>query len=464
MKEKFYGFCLTFLCFQTCLSSALGDKILAEIGNTVSLPCNKPSEGDVEWLKGGKTVIKYRGSRKTFGSAAKDAKSYSILSDKTNDLTVMDVNLKDSGTYTCKIQNTEIRTVELFVFEVSVFPSDNLLPSEDLVLDLTPSSIPGLQVSWEKNGIVMSNSPKLEENNVQLNGDYVCRLTMDGGNKLNITTRIRVSGFQDFPSIVYASNKSPVTILWIFTFEIRKGPMSSDTHVEEGSISYSSQILNQLSVTEGAASWPEKKEAKEASEKPNDLSVQLLNPKHGRYQLEILLKIGDRRKKLTREVCVAGLTVSDSESDVPVDTNVPLHCNINCIESNQKLCWHQTNTNRETCGQEGKGSLIEEVTVGDEAENTWICSVNDGKKRIISANVTLTLQTDFLDLSNSLFWVTVGVGIFILILIVVIITLIIARNRRMRRARHRAWLLENLHQKRRCECKGFAPQRLRDNV
>ncbi|XP_073537401.1 T-cell surface glycoprotein CD4-like [Phyllobates terribilis] len=469
MKEKLYGFCLTVLCLQTCLSSALSDKILTEVGKKVSLPCKKQTSGEIEWFKEQKLILRCKNNKKFFSPGAKDTQRYNIPSHDTNDLVVMDVRTTDSGTYTCKYLNSEIRTVELFIFQVSVFPSANLLLSEDLVLDLKPSSVPGLKVSWEKNGIVMSNGPKLEENNVQSNMDYVCRFSMDGGDELSITTRIRVSGFQDFPSIVYTSDKSPVTLPWIFTFNIRKNPMSSEVHVEEGSISYSSQILTRLSVTDGAASWPKKSDEKEASEKLNDLSVHLPNPKSGKYQMEILLKIGDRRKKLRREVCVAGLTVSDPESDVSADATVPLLCNINCIDSNKKLCWHQMKTNRETCGQEGQSSLNEEVTIGNGTETTWTCSVTDGRNRLISANVTLRgkhvwVHLAFLDLSNSLFWVTVGVGIFILILSVVIITLIIARNRRMRRARRRAWLQENLHQKRRCECKGFSPQRLRDDI
>ncbi|XP_069612015.1 T-cell surface glycoprotein CD4-like [Ranitomeya imitator] len=468
MKKKLYGFCFIVLYLQTCLSSALRVKILAEVGKHVSFPCNKPPNGDIEWFKEQK-LLGCRNNRRFFGPGAKDQQRYNDPCHEANDLVVSDLRTADSGTYTCKYRSNVIITVELFIFQVSIVPSANLLPSEDLELNLTPSSVPGLKVSWKKDGMAMSNDPKLEENNVQSNAVYECRITMAGGNELIITTPITVFGFHDFPSIVYASDKSPVTIPWIFNFNIRKNPMSSDAHVEEGSISYSSQILSRLSVTDGAASWPRKSDEKEASEKPNDLSVHLTKPKSGKYQMEILLKIGKRRKELRREVCVAGLTVSNSESAVSMDTKVPLHCAINCMESNKKLCWHQMKTNRETCGRDGQSSVNVEVTAGNETKTAWTCSVTDGKNRIISVNVTLSREGDsdltgqsaFLDLSNSRFWAAVGVGIFILILIVVIITLVIARHRRMRRARQRAWLLENLHQKRRCECKGFAPQRLK---
>ncbi|CAJ0965615.1 unnamed protein product [Ranitomeya imitator] len=389
------------------LSSALRVKILAEVGKHVSFPCNKPPNGDIEWFKEQK-LLGCRNNRRFFGPGAKDQQRYNDPCHEANDLVVSDLRTADSGTYT-----------------FSIVPSANLLPSEDLELNLTPSSVPGLKVSWKKDGMAMSNDPKLEENNVQSNAVYECRITM--------------AGFHDFPSIVYASDKSPVTIPWIFKFNIRKNPMSSDAHVEEGSISYSSQILSRLSVTDGAASWPRKSDEKEASEKPNDLSIHLTKPKSGKYQMEILLKIGKRRKELRREVCVAGLTVSNSESAVSMDTKVPLHCAINCMESNKKLCWHQMKTNRETCGRDGQSSVNVEVTAGNETKTAWTCSVTDGKNRIISVNVTLSREGDsdltgqsaFLDLSNSRFWAAVGVGIFILILIVVIITLVIARHRRM---------------------------------
>lgn len=66
-----------------------------------------------------------------------------------------------------------------------------------LKLTTSPSSVPGLQVSWEKDGIVKSNDLKLEENNVQLNNSpYVCRIKMEGGNRLDITTEVTVFGMR----------------------------------------------------------------------------------------------------------------------------------------------------------------------------------------------------------------------------------------------------------------------------
>ncbi|XP_075698457.1 T-cell surface glycoprotein CD4-like [Rhinoderma darwinii] len=467
MNEKLCGICFTFMYFHARLSLSSSDKVLAEVGKKVSLPCDKETNGEIKWFKDKILVVTYTRYKKFFNHQAKvDANHYNVPSHKTNNLTVIDITISDSGTYTCQYEKSVIRTVELLVFQVSILPSASLLLSEHLVLALTSSSsIPGLHVSWKKDGIVKSDDPKLEENNVNLNsgGRYMCHIKMDDGNDLNIATQIKVFGFLDFPPIVYTSGKNVVTIPWIFNFNIRNKPMLSDVHVVKGSISYSALILNELSVTEGAASWPAKSLSKDASGISSDLSVQLLNPKGGKYQMEILLRIGNREKKLTREVCVANLTVSDSQSDIHMETTVPLQCNINCIDHNRKLCWHHWKAGREMCGQPGQTSFNIEVAAKNETVVTWTCSVTDGKERMVSANVTLEVKSDFLDLSNSLFWVTVGVGILILLLIVVILTLLIARNRRMRRARYRAWLLENLHQQRRCECKGFAPQRLREN-
>lgn len=466
MKEKLFGICLTFLYFQTCFSLPSNEKVLvlAEVGKQVSLPCDKNTNGEIIWLKDKILVIKYENARKLYGIMAKDKLRYNIPSHTTNNLAMMDIKITDAGTYTCQYRTSVIRTVELFIFQVSILPSASLLVSEDLVLKLTtsPSSVPGLQVSWEKDGILKSNDLKLEENNVQLNNSpYVCRIKMEGGNRLDITTEVTVFGFHDFPSILYTSGKNPVTIPWIFNFNIRN--KLSHVHVVEGSISYSSKILNQLSVTEGAASWPARSDLKDAPEKPNDLSVYLLNPKIGKYQMKICLKIGNRIKNLTREVCVANLTVSDSKSDISQDSRVLLQCSVNCIDINEKLCWHHWKTSHEKCGEQGHTSLNTEVTAGNETVAIWTCSLTSGKVRLVSANVTLEVKS-VLDLSNPLFWVTSGVGIFIILLIVVIVTIVIARNRRVRRAQYRAWLLENLHQQRTCVCKGFAPQRLKDYI
>ncbi|XP_040293298.1 uncharacterized protein LOC121004931 [Bufo bufo] len=467
MMEKLCGICLTIFYVQICLSLASNDKVITEVGKKVCLPCGKETNGDIEWFRNERVLMKYTKGNKYYGPKVEDKNRYSVPSHATNDLTVTDVRTEDSDTYTCRHGTSVFRTVKLFVVQVSIRPSTSLLPSEDLVLELTPSSssVPGLRVSWEKDGSVKSEDPELKVYNVQLNssGDYVCRLKMDGGSGLDITRHIKIFGFHDSPSIVYTSGTNPVTVPWIFNFDIRSKPLSSDVHVVEGSISYSSQILNQLHMTEGAAGWAAKSHSKDASAKPNDLSVYLLNPKSGDYQMEIVLKIGNRMKNLTRKVCVASLTVSDSRSDIILDAQTPLQCRVNCIDINAKLCWNQWNTSHGICGQQGQSSL-DIVTAVNESEAIWTCSVIKGKERLISATVTLAVESDFLVLSNSMLWVAVGVGIVILLLIVVIITLVIARNRRVRRARHRAWLLQNLHQQRKCECKGFAPQRLREKI
>ncbi|XP_056385866.1 T-cell surface glycoprotein CD4 [Hyla sarda] len=467
MKERIFIICFTVLYFHTRLSLASSAKVLAEAGKRVTLRCDTETKGAIEWRMDKEFLIKYIRSQKYSGTKAKDKSRYSVPSHMTNNLIVMNLRIADSGTYTCQNGNSIFRTVELFVFQVSIHPSANILSSEDLVLKLTSlsSQIPGLQVSWEKDGTVKSGGPILEENNMRLNsgGTYVCRIKMDGGNSLDITSNIKVLGFYDNPPIVYTSGKNPVTIPWTFNFPIRKKITYSDIHVEDGSISYSSQIIGKLSVAEGSVSWPATSDSKDASETSSDhLSIQLLNPKSGKYQMHIGLKIGDRRKNLTREVCVASLTVPDSKNDFSPDTIVPLQCRVTCMDSYRKLCWHQLKTGREMCGQEGELSFTTEVTTGNETAATWNCSVTDGKERLVSAMVTLEVKS-FLDLSSTMFWVLLGVGIFIFLVIVVIITIVIARNRRLRRERYRAWLLENIHQKRRCECTGFAPKRLKSD-
>ncbi|XP_066454971.1 T-cell surface glycoprotein CD4-like [Eleutherodactylus coqui] len=467
MKENLWGICLTFLYVKTCVSLPSSDKVLAEVGKDVSLPCGKDTNGDIIWLKDKIPVIKYIKERKTYGSNAKDQTRYSVPSHRTNDLSLKDVKMIDSGTYICQYQQTNIRTVELFVFQVSVSPSTSLLLSEDLVMELTssPSPVPGL-VSWEKDGTEQSTDPKLEENNVQLNskGLYVCRIKIDGGNKLDISRQITVFGFHDPPPIVYTSGKSPVILPWIFNFKIRDKLLLPEVHVEKGFITYQSNVLNQLNVMEGAASWPATSNSRDATQISNDLSIHLLNPEGGLYRVEILLRIGDRKKNLIREVYLASLTVPVSNSDISPNTKVPLECKVDRIDIKWTLCWHQWQTSHEKCGKPGNQIWNTEVTAGNETVVTWTCSVTSGKERLASANVTLAVKPDLLDPSSSLFWVMVGVGIFILLLTVVFITLVIAWKRRVRRARHRAWLLENLHQQRRCECKGFSPQRLKENI
>ncbi|XP_069834965.1 T-cell surface glycoprotein CD4-like [Dendropsophus ebraccatus] len=465
MKENFFVISLTYLCFHTCLSLASDVKLLAEAGKQVSLPCDVQTDGDIEWHMDKGLLIKYFRSKRFHGPRVKDQTRYSVPSHITNNLSLMKVGIDDSGIYTCQTGKSILRTVELLVFLVSIQPSASLFLSEDLVLELKskPSLVPRLIVSWKKDGTVKSSDHKLEENNVQLNsaGSYVCHITLDSGHSLDITKWIKVFGFHDAPSIVYTTGNDPVTIPWTFSFNLRNKLMISDVHVEGGSIvhSYSSQMISNLSVVSGNVNWLANSDSKDVSEKTNDLNIHLLNPKAGKHYMEIVLKIGDRKKILSREVCVASLTVPDSKSDLSPHTRVPLQCSVTCIDSNSKLCWHQWKTGREMCGQEGHNSFPIEVTTGNETEVIWNCSVTSGNKRLVSAMVTLELKSSP-ELSSTLFWVLVGVGIFILLLIVLIITIVIARNRQVKRERYRAWLLENINQQRRCECKGFAPKRL----
>ncbi|XP_063819854.1 uncharacterized protein LOC135058245 [Pseudophryne corroboree] len=466
MKKRLQTLSIYLLYFQTCLSLASRVRIIAQAGGSASLPCNVMTEGDILWYKNERLLVRYQKLQKEYLYKDKESNRYNVPSRVTNDLEVTDVKPSDSGTFTCnKEKNVIIQTVDLLVLTVSAYPSATLLVSENLRLTITSYPELPLQATWWKDGNYIGIQTNLKKSNVQTedSGIYMCQAKI-GDKTENINTSIKVKGFAPSPAVVYMSRKNPVNIPFIFNFKARETALSDDVSIAEGNVTYQSKVIKKLTVDARAACWSKKCDSKAQPGNPNDLTLHLSKPMSGHYRMDIVLRINGRDKRLSRDVCVANITVSASPGNFTMESNVTLRCNVTCIDSDGKLCLHHANIGREICGQVGKSTLAKEITAMPETVGNWTCSVLVGAESMASANLILEVQPDFLDLSNYLFWVTVGAGVLVLLLIIGIITIMIARHRRVRRARYRAWLLENLHQHRRCECKGFAPQRLRDNI
>ncbi|XP_075698534.1 roundabout homolog 2-like [Rhinoderma darwinii] len=473
MKEKLQRFSFYLLFFQTSLTVASNEKIIAEVGKKIALPCGISTNGDtkveIQWNKDDSMFVKYnkfgKSHSKTPASAGSDR--FHVPSHITNNLETTNVKLTDSGTFTCIIGGATMKTLQLIVFEILAEPSDILLMSENLKLSVTSSPFMTLEASWLKDGIKIRDGPNLEVKNITIeqSGNYICRIKMKDGVETSFSKTISVKGFRSSPAIVYMSGKKLINLPYFFNFKVRESPLQNEVKAVEGNIKYLSKTtktLHTLTVTSGAACWPGKCEKTD----PEDLSIPISSPKSGLYQMEIVLQIGDREKRLQRNVCVANITVSTSHNSIIRESNVTLLCSINCIDKDGRLCWHHVNRSYDICGPPGQEKLVKEITILQKTSGNWTCGVFIEEKRLAGVNLTLEIQRGFLDLSNSLFWVTVVAGVIVFLLIVTILTITIARHRRVRRARHRAWLLENLHQHRRCECnyKGFAPQRLRQNI
>ncbi|XP_075113731.1 uncharacterized protein LOC142182858 [Leptodactylus fuscus] len=474
MKEKLRRFSLCLLFCQAGLALVPSEKIFGEVGKKISLPCRdsrKEELQNIQWNKDGEMFVKYNKMGKSHGKAEDPSsitsagKRFNVQHRTSCNLETNEVKLIDSGIFTCLIQGVLEKTVELIVFEVLAEPSDTLIMTENLTLSVK-SSIRTFDVSWLKDGVKIRDGPSLEMTNVMIeqSGIYTCHIRMKDGAETRLSKTISVKGFKPTPTIVYMSGKQPITLPFIFNFKVRESPLLDGIRAVEGDIKYISstnKTEETLKVTSGAACWPSKCEPKAD---PEDLSYRVLRPKSGRYHLEIVLQIANRDRRLQRDVCVTSLTVSTSDDHIVSESNVTLLCNVNCIGKDSRLCWHHVNKSYEICGLPGKEKLAKNITIVPETSGNWTCGVFTGDKRLASINLTLEMPLGFL--SSPLFWVTVVVGVIVFLLIVTILTIMIARHRRVRRARYRAWLIENLHHHRRCECdyKGFSPQRLRHNV
>ncbi|KAM4034299.1 T-cell surface glycoprotein CD4 isoform 1-T3 [Anomaloglossus baeobatrachus] len=465
MSKKLQRFSLYLLVFQTGLSLASNEKILAEVGKKISLPCGDSNgvKQEIQWNKDGSLFVKYnKHNMKTVSKTVPGSDRFSMQPDITHNLETTAVQLIDAGTFTCRKAGLDVKTVELIVFEVSAEPSDILLMSENLKLSIRSSPVMNAGVSWLKDDKKMTDGPNLELKNITIeqSGDYNCCIKMNDGAKTCFSKAISVKGFKPSAAVVYMSGKKPITLPLFFNFKVRDSPLEDDARAVEGNIKYLSSTIQTLTVTSGAC-WPQKCQPKSD---PEDLSPSIRSPQSGLYQMEIVLQIGKREKKLQREVCVANLTASTSHNNIVIESNITLLCSINCIDKGGRLCWRHENSSYELCGPPGKEKLAKEITIAPETSGNWTCGVFIGEKRLASINLTLELPQGFL--SSPLFWVTVVLGVIVFLLCVTILTIMIARHRRVRRARYRAWILENLHHDRRCECnyKGFAPQRLRQNI
>ncbi|XP_072280465.1 T-cell surface glycoprotein CD4-like [Pyxicephalus adspersus] len=461
--EKLYSLFIFFLYFYKCVSLEPGMRILAEVGKKTNLPCDN-TQGDIMWLKNGAFLFRFqRGKR--FQSHSIDVSRF-IPDQSTNAMELDKVQLKDSGTYTCQKDKKTVYTVTLFVFEVSGIPSFNLISSEDLVLKVTfsPEQVPALQVYWMKGDKKIGKDTSVELKNVNLDhsGYYSCHIKIEGADEVKSSKEIKVRGFAPL-AIEYLQESKPVILPWRFNFKVRSTQNTNDAKVKGGKITYPSQVVKQLDVTQDTVRWPEERDIK--TEDMQNLDIHLSNPKIGDYRMEIDLEMGGRTKKLWGNVCLAGLTVSSfSKQDVSTESSVTLLCQINCLDKNGKLCWQNMNIKHEKCGSPGQINLTEEVNVLPETSGIWTCSVVVNQKTIVSANETLEIKNGFLDLSGYKFWVLIGAGALVLLIIVMIIVIMVARSRRLRRAQKRAWLSQNLNQQKRCKCKGFPPQRLKENI
>ncbi|XP_040177486.1 T-cell surface glycoprotein CD4-like [Rana temporaria] len=463
------GVCVCLLYLQTYLSLASGERFLYKAGDRVTVPCGMNSPGDIEWKKNGTRIIKIE-KGKTILGATKDKTNqqrFSVPDGATKDLQISDIVLIDSGNYSCEEKNKASRTVQVLVLQVDAVPSVNLLASEDLMLTikLPPGTSP--IVSWRRGQKTIADGPILKKDNVQIEdqGTYKAHVEIGDGLRKEIDVKIEVSGFSRSPSIVYISDRKRSLLLpWIFNFGVRKTPLEKEVRVLGGNVSFSSQKIKEMADRGGAGCWEAECDTKISEEQSKDLSFTLTNPKCGPYRMEIHLQLGARKRRLTREVCVSNVTVSASPAFFSMESNVTLACSVTCLDPEGKLCWGSNLIGQKVCGAPGQRTFTKNITAVPETLGNWTCNVLIGGNIAAGANLTLEVTLSLFHPSGALFWVTVAVGVVVLLLLAVIVAVMAARCRRVRRARYRAWLLENLHQQRVCECNGFAPKRLRENV
>uniref|UniRef100_A0A8C5N3K3 Ig-like domain-containing protein n=1 Tax=Leptobrachium leishanense TaxID=445787 RepID=A0A8C5N3K3_9ANUR len=455
------------------------DAQIKAAGEKVLLQCEggKP-DGDVTWKKDGERLIWRTRSvvnqkRNTLDPMSQRVR---LLADTT--LQITDTQLSDSGEYICEINRKDEKPTKLRVFEISAHPSPpDVMMTENLRLELKPSNLNlGLTVRWKGPYLEMEKDLDLSKNPLELKnmqprhaGTYTCHIDVGGGKEKTVTKQIAVLGILPAPDIVYLSG-SPVSIPWIFSFDVRESSLANGVAVKSGALYYSSdrgkglRMLSNLTVTPNPC-WPFNCTGQTPSKLKKDLSYPLPKPIGGWYRMEINLALKEREKTLYRDTCLAMITVSYTPNEtLTLNSHITLTCMVSCMPGNGVLRWYRDGDESESDhhGQRGETSLEWELEVSPSSMGTWNCSLLVEGKTMANKGLVLEVTS----LQDILIWAAVGGAAIFLLIAVVIITFAVARCRRRRRARYRAWLIQTLHQQRRCECdsKGFHPKRLQEEV
>ncbi|XP_068111184.1 T-cell surface glycoprotein CD4-like [Hyperolius riggenbachi] len=458
---------LGILYLQTGLCLVSSVRVIQEVGKKAVLPCGTDLSGTIVWKNDKGISVQSRVGGSTPYMQRKDHPQMKVLIDGS--LEISDVELSHSGSYKCEKDKALVQEVELFILQVTAKPSSTLIVSEDLELHFQAAPQKSIRkVSWWKDGVKKTSEPVLEIKDVQTGdqGTYECQVEMDNGEKRVYSRIIDVKGFSTTPSVVYTEGKRFIDLPWSFNFKVRQTPLLNEVEAVSGGLYYSSQLIRNLTVDKGVACWSKTSTCESIkNQDATNLNIIVSSRQIGDHQMDIVLKIQDRQKKLQRKLCVANLTVSASQNQIFLESNVTLQCRTNCIEKTEKLCWDHQTIGQKICGLPGQAMFRKDVKAIQQTLGNWTCSVFTETSIIRdSTNFTLKLTLGFWDLSNPLLWVSVVVGVFVLLFVAVLITVLTARCRRVRRARYRTWLLENLNQHRMCECNGFAPKRLRENI
>ncbi|KAM8924723.1 T-cell surface glycoprotein CD4 [Pelodytes ibericus] len=446
-------------------------QVLAEAGNKVTLPCSLSTDRDFTWWRN-KNKIKYKSNGLDFYDGKSFGKRLLIPSMTTNiSLVITNVQLSDSGSYTCEVNSKKENPVQLIILQISAEPSPPLIMSEDLTLTLRKSlgdSNLDIKHSWmvpESGGRKKpDNAEKMVIQNIQIDqgGTYTCHVKANDKTEM-YSMDIRVLGILPAPDTVYISH-SPVYLPWHFNFNVRDPPLVGQLHVIRGGLYYSLEkgenlrLLSNLSVSSGVC-WPHKcHDQKLTPNEKKDLGYHLSKPKGGWYHMVITLELGNRQKQLSQDICA--LHLNATSSPVTGDSQVTLLCKASCMPPSSILRLHQEGIDTAVSGQRGKRSLELVLNVSSETIGKWNCSLFVKDQLMATTHVPLASIEKAISLYRILLWVAVAGAAILLLIIAVIVTLAVARCRRKRRARYRAWLIQTLHQRKRCECKGFASTRL----
>uniref|UniRef100_A0A8C5K2N0 T-cell surface glycoprotein CD4 n=1 Tax=Jaculus jaculus TaxID=51337 RepID=A0A8C5K2N0_JACJA len=195
--------------------------VLGKAGDPVELPCEASRKMSLPftWKH---SNDRGRGALRRGSSHLKDRvdSKKSMWDQGSFPLIINKLEVKDSGTYICEMQNRRTE-VELQVFKVTVNPGTHLLQGQNLTLTLESPSRhnPSAQCKRPGNRIV-SGAKVLFAPNVgfQDSGPWQCTLTQDR-QSLTFDIHISVLGFQKTHSTAYKKEGEPVEFCFPLNFE-----------------------------------------------------------------------------------------------------------------------------------------------------------------------------------------------------------------------------------------------------
>ncbi|XP_045682436.1 T-cell surface glycoprotein CD4 [Phyllostomus hastatus] len=362
--------------------------VLGKVGDLVELPCQGPEKKNVLFNWKYPTGIKILGRSPWNSGFVKGTSKMSQRVDSRTSLwdqgsfplIIRNLQMSDTGTYVCEVENTPKRTVELWVFRLNsssdTYSNIRLLAGQSLTLTLDnpPNSHP--QVEWKGPG----NKKKSEDKSLSLSrlglqdsGSWTCTV-FQSKKTLVFNINILVLAFQKVSNTFYTKVGEPVVFSFPLTFEDEnlKGEL---TWQEEGAPSLQSWVT--FSLENRKVSVMKNRQVRKIQVKetlPLQFSLPKASPQDaGSGNLTLSLRQG----QLHQKVNLVMMRMNESQDQLTCEMLGPSPPKL-------RLSWRLNNQSAKFLSQQKL------VKVLNPEAGVWQCLLSDNSKVLLESKVEVS--------------------------------------------------------------------------